>query len=71
MSPQYIWGEMDLPEVQAAVSHVMRWELHPVNKKHYDALARGLEEWLPSPPEQQDLSWIKGPIGRVVRKHGD
>jgi hypothetical protein len=70
MTPAYIWGEMDMGEVSTALGYVMRWELHPVNKKHYDALVKGLEEWLTDPPARQDLSWLKEPIGKVIRKHG-
>jgi len=69
MIPAYIWGEMDMPEVQEAIAHVMRWELHPVSKEHYERLTKGLEEWL-APGGSQDLSWIKGPIGKVIRAHG-
>ena len=73
MTPVYIWGEMDMLEVQEAISHVMRWELHPAGKKHYEFLTKGLEEWLTPPSEsaRQDLSWIKPPIGRVIRKNGN
>lgn len=71
MTPSYIWYEMDIREVQGALTHVMRWELHPVNRKHYDALVKGMEEWLTEPPEKQDLSWLKGSIGKVIRKYGD
>ena len=70
MTPEYIWGEMDLAEVRTAIGHIMRWELHPANQKHYDALVRGMEEWLTEAPARQDLSWIKGPIGKVIRAHG-
>ena len=71
MTPAYIWGEMDIVEVQTALGHVMRWELHPVSKQHYDALIKGFEEWLTERPEKQDLSWLKKPIGKVIRKHGN
>lgn len=70
MTPEYIWNEMDMVELREAIAHVMRWELHPVSREHYKALVKGMEEWLTGPPERQDLSWIKEPIGRVIRKHG-
>jgi len=70
MTPEYIWRAMDMAEVQEAVTYVMRWELHPVSKEHYDKLVKGMEEWLTDPPERQDLSWIKGPIGKVIKAHG-
>jgi len=71
MTPEYIWGEMDMSEVQTALTHVIRWELHPVNQKHYDALIKGMGEWLTERLAKQDLSWIKAPIGKVIRKHGN
>lgn len=69
MTPRYLFEEMTLEEVQECVGYVMRWEMHPQSKEHYKALTRGLEEWL-APGGQQDLSWIKGPIGKVIRKNG-
>lgn len=71
MTPRYVFEEMTLEEVQEAVGHVLRWELHPESKKHYEHMVKGMEQWLcPGGISVQDLSWITPPIGKVIRKRG-
>jgi len=71
MTPRHIYEEMTLEEAQMAVGHVMHWELHPQSKDHYEHMIKGMEQWLcPVGISAQDLSWIKSPIGKVIRKHG-
>jgi len=71
MTPRHIYEEMTLEETQTAVGHIIRWELHPQSKEHYELMVKGMEEWLcPREVSKQDLSWLKPPLGRVIKKHG-
>lgn len=74
VTPAYLFEEMTLEEVRACLGHILRWELHPGSKEHYQLLVRGLQEWIAPTPagrvRKQDLSWIKGPIGKVIKPHG-
>lgn len=71
MTPQHIYEEMTIEEVQMAVEHILRWEMNPRSKEHYEHMIKGIEEWLClNEISAQDLSWIKSPIGRVIKKHG-
>lgn len=71
MTPAYVFGEMTLEEVQTAIDHVFRWEIQGVSRDAYKRIVSAMERWLvEGVVQQQNLSWIKEPIGKVICKNG-
>jgi hypothetical protein len=60
---------MTIGEVRSCIEHIMRWELEAKSKEHYEHQVKGLMDWI-APGGKQDLSWMKGRVGKVIRPHG-
>jgi hypothetical protein len=69
ITPTHFFFEMTFAEVTACIEHVLAWEITATSRENYRAKSRALLDWI-APSGKQDLSFIKGRMGKVIKAHG-